>query len=139
MLLAEKKDSAADIAEELEAFNPLVPSSEKELIFTLMFEIDNPLIRERTLKQLAGVEAQMQLSLNENVHIFSENIKGEEDLYKVNKEGKTSAVHFRKFVLPENSLDVKSASISCLHENYGHSTTLSPTMIDELFHFNKKD
>ena len=90
------------------------------------------LVGPQVLKQLAGVEEKFILTLNNEVEVLSVPVKGEEGLQKVNKEGKTSAVHFRKFVLPDQPIKVESATISCTHENYGHSLTLNAALIEEL-------
>ena len=54
MLLIEK-GGQAQIADELAAYNPLIPKG-SELVATIMFEIDDPVRRERTLARLGGVE-----------------------------------------------------------------------------------
>ena len=43
------------LKDELSAYNPLIPNG-KELTATLMFEIDNPIIRANFLGKLGGVE-----------------------------------------------------------------------------------
>ena len=50
-----EKGGEEQIAGELEAYNPLIPQG-NELIATLMLEIDDPVQREKILKQLASVE-----------------------------------------------------------------------------------
>src|SRR3954451_6331692 len=50
-----EKGGEAQIEEELEAYNPLIPQG-TELVATVMFEIDNPARRGRELAQLGGIE-----------------------------------------------------------------------------------
>src|ERR1700761_4889204 len=54
MLLTEK-GGEAQIADELAAYNPLIPQG-AELVATVMFEIEDPVRREATLRRLGGVE-----------------------------------------------------------------------------------
>jgi hypothetical protein len=53
MLLIEK-GGAEQIPEELEAYNPLLPKG-NELVATVMFEIDNPIVRKQKLGLLGTV------------------------------------------------------------------------------------
>src|SRR5215831_8228041 len=50
-----EKGGKEQIAGELEAYNPLIPQG-RELIATLMFEIDEPARRASTLLRLGGIE-----------------------------------------------------------------------------------
>ena len=131
MLLAETKDSDEDIAEEIEAFQPLIPSG-KELIFTLMFEIDSKVARERILTEIAGVEDHVYLKLGDGEGIRSVPIDGEEGLSRLDNHGKTSAVHFRKFIIEDAEALKFPASIAIEHPHYGHSATMTEAMVQEL-------
>ena len=51
-----EKGGEAQIADELRAYNPLVPKG-RELVATVMFEIDDPARRAALLAKLGGVEA----------------------------------------------------------------------------------
>ena len=50
-----EKGGDEQVADELAAYNPLIHNG-KELVSTLMFEIDNPIIRAEFLGKLGGVE-----------------------------------------------------------------------------------
>src|SRR5712691_2126117 len=50
-----EKGGEAQPADELAAYNPLIPQG-SELVATVMFEIDDPERRARTLMQLGGIE-----------------------------------------------------------------------------------
>ena len=54
-MLAIEKGGDAQIPDELEAYNPLIPQG-SELVATIMFEIDDPLRRATVLGGLGGVE-----------------------------------------------------------------------------------
>src|SRR5689334_9024914 len=54
MLLIEK-GGAAQVPDELAAYNPLIPQG-RELVATVMFEIDDPVRREAVLARLGGAE-----------------------------------------------------------------------------------
>lgn len=122
-LLAEPTTS---IEEELEAYSMLVPNG-KNLVFTLLFEIENPVVRERLLRQYAGAENSISLILGSGRRIPSRAFE-EDGVSRVSDDGKTSAVHFLEF--PSLSLaeanDVKGpVQITCTHPSYQHSATIS--------------
>ena len=50
-----EKGGEAQLADELAAYNPLIPQG-SELVATVMFEIDDPIRRGRVLATLGGVE-----------------------------------------------------------------------------------
>ena len=134
MLLAEEKETDEEINEELEAFNPLIPGSGNELIFTLMFEIDSKSARDRILRTLCDVEEHVYLKCGSH-SVRSVPIAGEENVSRIDNHGKTSAVHFRKFVLDDPSILQSPASVSIEHPNYEHAATINAAMLEEL----KKD
>ena len=55
-----EKGGEEQIEGELEAYNPLIPKG-RELVATLMFELDNPIARARFLAGLGGVEETVSL------------------------------------------------------------------------------
>lgn len=127
-LLAEP---SANVEDELIAYNGLVPQGE-ELVFTLMFEIDGASERARVLSTLAGVEACVSLQLGSRT-IPSAPLAGEEATNRVDRHGKTSAVHFRRFPLSRGDVVAGvGASIVCTHPCYGHSATLAPSLWEEV-------
>ena len=87
-----EKGGEAQIAGELAAYNPLIPKG-RELVATVMFEIDDPVQRARTLARLGGIETKMFLNVG------GERIYGlpEDDLERTKADGKTSSVHFVHF------------------------------------------
>jgi hypothetical protein len=112
------------IADELAAYNPLIPQGE-ELVATVMFEIDDPRQRDKALARLGGVEHRMFLS------IAGERIAGDADPTRENTspEGKASAVQFLRFPLtPPQRAAFRHAGTPVLvgidHEHYGHMAVM---------------
>ena len=91
MLYIEGGDEA-QIAEELSAYNPMVPK-EGELVATLMFEIDVSDRRAKFLAGLGGVEETITMSFD------GETISAvpEDDVDRTTANGKASAVQFLHF------------------------------------------
>ncbi len=87
-----EKGGDAQLEDELAAYNPLIPQG-SELVATVMFEIDDPVRRTRTLSQLGGIESHVFLD------VAGEQIRGEPDPTRENTspEGKASSVQFLRF------------------------------------------
>jgi hypothetical protein len=131
MLLVEK-GGAEQLADELAAYNPLVPQG-SELVATVMFEIDDPVRRTAALNQLGGVEDCFF------IQIGAERAPGvsEDDIERTREDGKTSSVHFLHFVLtPAQCASLRdpkvSISVGCDHPQYAHMAMLSPATRAEL-------
>jgi hypothetical protein len=131
MLLIEK-GGAAQVPDELEAYNPLIPNG-SELVATVMFEIDDPLRREATLAKLGGVEDCFFLQVGgERVAAVPEG-----DIERTRDDGKTSSVHFLRFPLKPEHIAVfrdpaTEIMVGCSHERYSHLAGLSPATRAEL-------
>jgi hypothetical protein len=131
MLLIEK-GGAAQLPDELAAYNPLIPQG-SELVATVMFEIDDEIRRARTLAQLGGVEDRFFLQVG------AEKARGlpEGDIERTRDDGKASSVHFVRFPLTEAQKAVfrdpaTAITLGCDHERYGHLAVLSPATRAEL-------
>lgn len=87
-----EKGGEAQIADELSAYNPLIPKG-RELVATVMLEIDDPVRRAATLQRLGGIERNMFVTVS------GETVRGvpEDDLERTKADGKTSSVHFVHF------------------------------------------
>lgn len=87
-----EKGGAAQLEGELAAYNPLVPAG-RELVATVLFEIDDPVRRATFLARLGGVEDTAFMELG------GEKIRGvpERDQERTNAEGKASSVQFIHF------------------------------------------
>jgi hypothetical protein len=131
MLLIEK-GGEAQLADELAAYNPLIPQGQ-ELVATVMFEIQDEVRRAQTLARLGGVEDLMFLQVGE------EKLNGapEGDIDRTREDGKTSSVHFLHFGLkPEHIARFRdpgtTVMIGCRHEAYSHLAILTPATRAEL-------
>jgi hypothetical protein len=131
MLLTER-GGPAQVADELDAYNPLIPQG-RELVATAMFEIDDPVRREQTLARLGGVEDRFFLQIG------AERAPGrpEGDVERTREDGKTAAVHFLHFQLTPAQVAVfrdpgVAILVGCDHERYSHLAGLSPATRAEL-------
>ncbi|MDC0651744.1 DUF3501 family protein [Alphaproteobacteria bacterium] len=120
------------VKEEILAYKSLVPKG-KELVATLMIEIDNPIKRGDFLGKMGGFEETLEILFNEKV------IKGsaESDVERTTSDGKASSVQFVHFNFSETDINEfkytkEKISISINHKNYKHSTTMDQKNIDEL-------
>ena len=114
---------AAQLKEELEAYNPLIPQGE-ELVATLMFEIDDAAQRLRVLRRLGGVEETAFLEVaGQKSHA-----RPEEDVERTTPDGKTSSIHFLHFPLTPQQRRTWAEGpvvLGLAHEHYTHQTMLS--------------
>ncbi|MFA7263084.1 MAG: DUF3501 family protein [Caulobacter sp.] len=133
MLLTEK-GGAAQVPDELAAYNPLIPQG-SELVATVMFEIDEPARRARELARLGGVEQRFFLQFGADFR--ADGVPDDDDIERTREDGKTSAVHFLRFSLDEAMKTVfrdpaMSIAIGCDHEHYAHLAMLGPATRAEL-------
>lgn len=127
-----EKGGEEQIAGELEAYNPLIPQG-NELIATLMLEIEDPVRRDATLKQLAGIEESVSFDID-GVRVQGTPTEYED---RTTPDGKTSSVHWVRFVFtPELKKRFMNGSARVLlaieHPNYGHIAVIPPNVRDEL-------
>ena len=127
-----EKGGAAQIEDELRAYNPMVPNG-RELTATLLFEIEDPQQRHKILSSLGGVEDQIYLQVGER------RLKAipEGDVERTNEAGKASAVHFFHFPFSDADIaafrDPKTPVVFVIdHANYGHMARLPDEMRREL-------
>jgi hypothetical protein len=127
-----EKGGDAQIAGELETYNPLIPQG-RELIATLMLEIEDANRRDATLKTLGGIEESISMDVD------GARIKATPTEYedRTTPDGKTSSVHWLRFVFtPEQIARFRSAEgrvvIEIAHPNYGHMAILPPSTRAEL-------
>jgi hypothetical protein len=127
-----EKGGEAQIAGELETYNPLIPQG-NELIATLMLEIEDANRRDATLKTLGGIEETVSLDID------GSRIRATPTEYedRTTPDGKTSSVHWLRFAFtPEQAAKFRSgegrAVIEIAHPNYGHMAVIRPEMREEL-------
>lgn len=119
-----EKGGEEQVADELCAYNPLIPKG-ADLSATVMFEIDDPDRRERELSRLGEVEKFISLQFSG----FVVPARAEDDVERTTADGKTSAVHFLHFdFTPEQIAAFKTPGTQALaavtHPDYGHMAVL---------------
>lgn len=97
MLRIEKTFEEAGIQEELDAYNPLIPSG-RDFKATMMIEYTDENERRAALKKLKGLEHKVWVQVEGAEKVYA---VADEDLSRENEE-KTSAVHFMRFPLSED-------------------------------------
>ena len=120
------------IKEEIAAYKSLVPNG-KELVATVMVEIDSPIKRAEFLGKMGGFEEKIEITVD-NIKVEG---KAELDGDRTTADGKASSVQFVHFEFNEEDINsIKKnkdkVSISINHENYKHSTMLNDSTIEEL-------
>jgi hypothetical protein len=127
-----EKGGEEQIADELGAYNPLIPQK-GEVVATLMFEIDDEDQRNRILRQLTNIEESAFLDIG------GERIKAsfETDVERTTEDGKTSSVHFLRFRLNNTQIarfkDLSAqVMLGFTHPNYGHLAVVSSETRAEL-------
>jgi len=128
MLRVERIFEPDGIAEELAAYNPLIPDGRNWKV-TLLIEFAQPEERRRQLATLRGVEARcwVQVGGFERVGAIAD-----EDLPRENEE-KTSAVHFLRFELDPAMIASLRAGAALAagidHEHYAHAVDPVPPAV----------
>ena len=127
-----EKGGDEQLQNELSAYNPLIPNG-KELIATLMFEIDNPISRAAFLGKVGGIGETVYIKIN------GEKIKAvpKEDVDRTSAEGKASSVQFTHFNFTDDQIEKFKSNSSEIelgidHKEYSHSTKLSEENIRSL-------
>jgi uncharacterized protein DUF3501 len=116
-----EKGGEEQIADELRAYNPLIPKGE-ELVATVMIEIDDEARRKAALERLGGIENHMLLS------IAGDQIRGTPEADRENtrsEDNKASSVQFVHFSLTKPQIAAfRDSGAQVLlgfdHPNYGH-------------------
>ena len=127
-----EKGGDDQLKDELTAYNPLIPNG-KELVATLMFEIDNPVSRATFLGKVGGIEEKVFMKINGDII----NATPEEDVDRTSADGKASSVQFIHFKFNEEQIKkFKSGQtqieIGINHDEYSHSTKLNDETIKSL-------
>ena len=108
------------IADELSAYNPLIPQG-AELTATVMFEIEDAIVRSRFLDGLGGVEETIFIDVD------GDKVKGvpEEDVDRTSADGKASSVQFLHFPftaaqIAKFKVPGTRVMVGMDHPKYGH-------------------
>lgn len=125
MLLIERTFNQQGIQDELDAYNPLIPTS-TNLKATLTIEYSNPDVRAQKLEELHGVEDQIYLKVEGHQPVYA---VADEDMDR-STDTKTAAVHFLRFELtPEMIADLRDSntafSVGSDHSLYNHYTRVN--------------
>ena len=125
MLRIERIFESAGIADELAAYNPLIPDGTNWKA-TLLVEYPDPEERRIALAQLKGIEDRCWVQVAGHGRVFA---IADEDLEREN-DAKTSAVHFVRFELaPDMIAAVKggaAVSLGIDHPAYSHAVAPLP-------------
>ena len=124
-MLFVEKGGDEQLADELAAYNPLIPDG-ANLVATLMIEIPDAARRKRVLKQLVGIESAVAITIGEDVVPAL----ADDDVERTTADGKTSSVHFLRFHFSSERIarfrdPAVPVAIRVEHPAYRHATTLS--------------
>jgi len=127
-----EKGGEAQIEDELNAYAPMVPNG-RELVMTLMFEVDDPDRRAALLNGLGGVEGKLSITVGDNI------IKGipEDDIDRTTAEGKASSIQFLHFPFSDEQVSSfrdtsNKVMIGINHKKYGHIAIVPQAMREAL-------
>jgi len=131
MLRIEKIFEEDGIAQEVEAYAPLVPEGSNWKA-TMLIEYPDVNERKRELARLIGVEDRMFVEVEGHGRVYA---IADEDLDRETEE-KTSAVHFVRFEFPAAAAAAVKAGASvklgCDHKNYPAHITIAPEALASL-------
>jgi hypothetical protein len=123
-MLYVEKGGEAQIADELAAYNPMIPQG-NELVATVMLEIDDPMRRATALGRLGGIEDHAFLE------VAGDRIAGTPDPTRENTspDGKASSVQFIWFrFTPEQVAGFRAPRARVIvgfdHPNYAHMAVM---------------
>ncbi len=128
-MLRIEKGGAEQLADELAAYDPLVPKG-RELTATLFFEIPDPDRRDAFLRSIGGIEDHIA------IHVCGERIpaRPEGDVSRTREhDNKASAVHFLHFDFTPSAIAAwrsgqdtggGAAMLVIDHPHYGHAAVI---------------
>jgi len=131
MLRIERIFEAEGIADELGAYNPLIPDGTNWKV-TLLIEFPDEAERRAALAVFKGIEDRCWVQIGDYVRVFA---IADEDLDRENDE-KTSSVHFLRFELDAEMVAAARTGgriqIGIDHDRYRHAVELAPQSRDSL-------
>jgi hypothetical protein len=126
-----EKGGEEQIADELAAYNPMIPNG-RELTATVMFEIDDPIRRKNFLSRLGGIEETMFIRFGDHEVVGVP----EEDVDRTTADGKASSVQFIHFPFTDAQVAAFKAASQVIvgfnHDQYGHMVVLTDGSRDAL-------
>jgi hypothetical protein len=124
-MLRIEKGGQEQLAGELEAYNPLIPQG-RELIATLMLEIEDARRRDKVLMSLGGIEETAFMEIG------GQTIRATPTEYedRTTQDGKTSSVHWLRFDFTPGQIrhfktEGERVVLGLSHPNYGHMAVLT--------------
>ena len=120
-MLRIEKGGKEQIDDEISAYTPMIPTNTQnsyEISATMMIEIDDPVRRQFTLKQLFGIDKQVSINWQDTlIQSFSV------DDVERNRESdqKTSSIHFLKWQLSSNQVSqflTKEVNLTITNPHY---------------------
>jgi hypothetical protein len=127
MLLIEKTFLSEGIQDELDAYNPLVPTG-TNLKATLTIEYGDPVLRAEMLEKLCRVEDKIYVKVEGHPAVYA---IADEDMDRSN-DIKTAAVHFLRFELTEAMIQDLCNSDSSFIVGVDHPEYLESTQVNNL-------
>lgn len=126
-MLRIEKGGAEQLADELAAYDPMVPKGQ-ELTCTLLFEVADEVRRDAFLRTIGGVENHVAIQVGD--FIVRARPEGDTERTRAH-DNKASAVHFFHFDFPAEAIaawrsGVGSAMLVIGHPNYGHAALIGP-------------
>ena len=124
-MLRIEKGGPEQVADELAAYDPMVPKG-SELTATVLFEVADPDQRDKFLRTIGNVEDHISIRLGD--HVIAARPEG--DIQRTREsDGKASAVHFFHFDFPPEAIAAwKSgegqAMVVIDHPAYGHAALI---------------
>jgi hypothetical protein len=131
-MLAVEKGGEEQIEDELRAYNPLIPRG-RELVATMMIEIDDAARRDAVLRELGGIDKTVTLTIGDEVITAIP----ESDIERTTPDGKTSSVHFLRFPFTEAQVAAFRSSgqrvvLGVSHPAYGHMALIPEAVREAL-------
>ena len=125
-MLRIEKGGEGQLADELTAYDPMVPKG-SELTATVLFEVEDPVRRDAFLRTIGGVEDHMSIQVGG--HVVKARPEGDVERTR-ESDNKASAVHFFHFdFTPEAMAAWNDPSVTAMvvidHPNYGHAALVS--------------
>jgi hypothetical protein len=127
-----ERGGADQIADELEAYNPLIPQG-AELVATFMIEIDDEVRRRRVLAGLGGIEETAFIRIGDwTIHAAPET-----DADRTTADGKASSVQFVHFPFTPSQIAAfrtpgAQVVLGLSHPNYSHMAVIPEAVRAEL-------
>ncbi len=127
-----EKGGEEQIVDELAAYNPLIPQG-RELVATMMIEIDDADRRGRVLAGLGGIEETVRLIIGDEAVAAV----AETDVERTDAAGKTSSIHFLRFPLTDGQVatfrDPDARIVLAVeHSGYGHLAIMPESVREAL-------